>query len=263
MDTRGSVVAGDSMIEAFAERLCAVERRIEAACARAGRERSEVTLVAVSKTRSIEEIETGYICGLRHMGENRVEEAALKVPTLREHHVADPVTWHMIGHVQGRKARDAALLCDVIHSIDSRALVLRLDRIAGEMGKRIPVLLELNVSGETSKYGWPAHDAWTLDKTVQEIAGCGPLSNLDVRGLMTMAPIVPDMELARPIFARLREIRDVFRQRLPFSLWPELSMGMTDDFEVAIEEGATIVRIGRALFGWSGTHAIYHEERKP
>ena len=154
-------------------------------------------------------------------------------------------------------------VCDMIHSIDSRSLVLRLDRIAGEMGKRIPVLLELNVSGETSKYGWPAHDASTLDKTTQEIASCGPLANLDVRGLMTMAPIVPDMELARPIFARLREIRDAFRQRLPFSSWSELSMGMTDDFEVAIEEGATIVRIGRALFGWSGTNAIYHEERKP
>jgi pyridoxal phosphate enzyme (YggS family) len=263
MNTRGSGVAWDSMIEAFAERLHAVEQRIEAACARAGRERSEVTLVAVSKTRSIEEIEVAYICGLRHLGENRVEEAGLKVPVLREQHVADPVTWHMIGHVQGRKARDAVRLCDVIHSVDSRALMLRLDRMAGETGKRIPVLFELNVSGEPSKYGWAAHDASTLDQAMEEIAGCGELAHLDVRGLMTMAPIVSEMELARPVFARLRAIQEILRQRLPFSTWSELSMGMTDDFEVAIEEGATIVRIGRALFGGSGTQAVYHEEKKP
>jgi len=258
MDQQGNVSA-DRQIEALAHRLQAVERRIEAACARARRRRSEVTLVAVSKTRSIEEIEAGYACGLRHLGENRVEEAALKVPSLRERHAADPITWHMIGHVQSRKAGEAVQFCDVIHSVDSKRLMERLDRIAAQMGKRIPILLELNVSGEPSKYGFAAHDGPAMDRTIDELAACGDLANLDIRGLMTMAPIVAEMEMARPVFVRLRQVRDVFQQRLTFSSWSELSMGMTDDFDVAIEEGATIVRIGRALFG----PAVYYEEKKP
>jgi pyridoxal phosphate enzyme (YggS family) len=251
-------MAENSMVDAVAERIRDVERRIDAACVRAGRDRSEVTLVAVSKTRSLEEIEAVYRCGLRHLGENRVEEAAEKAPLLRQRHEADPITWHMIGHVQSRKARDAAQCSDVIHSVDSRSLALRLDRFAGEMGKRIPVLLELNVSGELSKYGLGAQDAKALENTVGEIATFAGLAHLDVRGLMTMAPVVSDAELARPVFGRLRAIRDILRQRLPFTSWTELSMGMTDDFEVAIEEGATIVRIGRAIFG----PAIYYEEKK-
>jgi PLP dependent protein len=258
METNESAATLHERIEAMAHRLRAVEQRIEAACARAGRRRSDVTLVAVSKTRSTEEIEAGYICGLRHLGENRVEEAELKVPLLRERHAADPITWHMVGHVQSRKARDAALYCDVIQSVDSRQLMARLERIAGEMGKRIPILLELNVSGEASKYGFAAHDATALEQIIGELSGCEGFAHLDVRGLMTMAPIVPEMELARPVFARLREVRNIFRERLPFGSWSELSMGMTDDFDVAIEEGATIVRIGRAIFG----PATYVEESK-
>jgi len=226
-----------------------LEKRIEDACARAGRRRGEITLVAVTKTRSIEEVIRAYQCGLRHFGENRVEEAETKVPDLRVRFADAPATWHMVGHVQSRKARRAVALADVIHSLDSLRLARRLDRFAAEVDRRLRILVEVNVSGETSKYGFPAWDADRLAKFVGQIAELEALAHLEVQGLMTMAPMVDDPELVRPVFRRLREIRDRLRDQVPFCPWPELSMGMTDDFEVAIEEGATMVRIGRAIFG--------------
>jgi len=226
-----------------------VQQRIEGACARVGRGRKEVTLVAVTKTRSIEEIRLAYRCGLRDFGENRVEEADLKVPELREDFADDPPTWHMVGHVQSRKAKRAVALADVIHSVDSLRLARRLDRFAAEMGKRLPILVEVNVSGEASKYGYPAWDASTRAAFMVNARELASLTHLEVRGLMTMAPVVADPEFARPVFRRLGQLRDVLRDQAPFSSWAELSMGMTDDFEVAIEEGATMVRIGRAIFG--------------
>ena len=237
----------DSLQETIGANLAAVEERIAAACRRAGRARAAVTLVAVTKTRSLDEIVAAYCCGVRHFGENRIEEAAEKVPALRATFGPDPVTWHMIGHVQSRKARDAANLADVVHSVDSTRLAARLGRYAGEAGKRLPVLLEANVSGEESKYGFSAWDdagRAALIAAAREIAA---LPNLDARGLMTMAPIVADPEEARPMFARLRCVRDALRAATGLD-WPELSMGMTDDYAVAVEEGATMVRIGRAIF---------------
>ena len=233
----------------IAANLARVEGRISAACARTGRERGEVTIVAVSKTRSVAEIRRAYDVGVRHFGENRVEEAELKVPSLREAFASDPAIWHMVGHVQSRKAKRAVALSDIIHSVDSLRLARRLDRFAGEMGRRVTVLLELNVSGEVSKYGFSAWDDTTCDEFSEQVGALALLTHLDVRGLMTMAPIVADPEEARPVFRRLGEIRDLLKDRQAFSSWSELSMGMTDDFEVAIEEGATIVRIGRAIFG--------------
>jgi len=233
----------------IAANLKRVQQRIEGACARAGRERDQITLVVVTKTRSIEEIRLAYRCGVRHFGENRVEEAEAKVPELRKSFAADPATWHMIGHVQSRKAKRAVALADVIHSVDSLRLARRLDRFAGEMGKRLPVLVEINVSGEESKYGFPAWDVVTQAALMGSVRELEALTHLEVRGLMTMAPIVTDPEMARPVFRQLAQIRDLLRDQAPFSSWPELSMGMTDDFEVAIEEGATMVRIGRAIFG--------------
>jgi uncharacterized pyridoxal phosphate-containing UPF0001 family protein len=126
---------------------------------------------------------------------------------------------------------------------------MRLDRCAGEMGKRLPILLEINVSGEESKYGFPAWDQDRCASFRAQVGALATLAHLEVRGLMTMAPVVADPELARHVFRRLRELRDVLRQYAPFATWLELSMGMTDDYEVAIEEGATIVRVGRAIFG--------------
>lgn len=242
-----SIAVPDSLQRNVGANLAQVEERIAAACRRAGRDRSEVTLVAVTKMRSLDEIVAAYGCGARHFGENRVEEAAEKVPALRATFGRDPVTWHMIGHVQSRKARDAAHLADVVHSVDSTRLAARLDRFAGEAGKRLPILLEVNVSGEESKYGFPAWDeagCTALRDAAREVV---VLPNLDARGLMTMAPIVADPEESRPVFARLRHLRDALREATGRD-WPELSMGMTDDYVVAVEEGATMVRIGRAIF---------------
>ncbi len=234
--------------------LAAVDEQIRAACSRCGREREEVTLVAVTKTRPVAQILNAYACGVRDFGENRVEEAEEKRPIFDEegagHHVAaDPPRWHMIGHVQSRKAATAVAVSDLVHSVGSMRLARRLDRFAGEEQRILPVLLELNVSGEESKYGFPAADDQALKVFVDEIEELQEMEHLAVRGLMTMAPIVPDAEIARPVFRRLREVRDRLRERLPWSDWSELSMGMTDDYVVAIEEGATIIRVGRAIFG--------------
>ena len=233
----------------IAANLQIVDERIKAACARVGRAPEEVSLVAVSKTRSIAEIVEAYRCGARDFGENRVEEAGTKVPQLRQRFADDPATWHMIGHVQSRKAKQAVALSDIIHSVDSLRLARRLERFAAEMEKSVPVLLEINVSGEPNKYGFPAWDRATSQQLIEEARLLEPLTHLIVQGLMTMAPIVANPEDARPVFQRLREVRDLLRARCAFATWTELSMGMTDDFEVAIEEGATIVRIGRAIFG--------------
>jgi len=226
-----------------------IEARIVAACARAGRARSEVTLVAVSKTRPATEIIAAYRCGVRHFGENRVEEMEEKTPPLRAEFTADPAIWHLIGHVQSRKAKRAAELADIVHSVDSLHLAERMNRCAAERGVRLPVLLECNVSGEEAKYGFAAWDDSAWAEAWAQIQQLERLDHLEVRGLMTMAPIVAQPEEARPVFRRLRHLRDILRQAAPFSAWAELSMGMTDDFEVAIEEGATLVRIGRAIFG--------------
>ncbi len=227
-----------------------VERRIAWACARSDRNWREITLVAVTKTRSLGEILAAHACGVRHFGENRIEEALERLPHLRAALRADPPTWHMIGHVQSRKAQPVAEAMDVVHSVDALHLAQRLDRFAGELGKRLPVLLELNVSGEASKEGYPAWDEATLGAFVErEIPALAAFEHLAVRGLMTVAPIVIAPEEARPVFRRLREIRGILRECAPWSAWDDLSMGMTDDFEVAIEEGATLVRIGRALLG--------------
>jgi len=241
------IAVPEGLQECIGANLAAVEQRITAACERAGRARGEVTLVVVTKTRSLEEIVAAYRCGVRHFGENRVEEATGKAPALRATFEADPAAWHMIGHVQGRKARDVVALADVVHSVDSVRLATRLDRFSGEAGKRLPVLLEANVSGEESKYGFSAWDEAGCDALMAAAREIAALPHLDARGLMTMAPIVADPEEARPVFVRLRRLCEALRDATGRA-WPDLSMGMTDDYPIAVEEGATMVRIGRAIF---------------
>jgi pyridoxal phosphate enzyme (YggS family) len=189
-----------------------------------------VTLVAVSKTVDAAAVREAFEAGQRHFGENRVQDAAMKMAALTELRLS--ITWHLIGRLQSNKAGKAAGLFDLFHSVDSVDLAEQLSRRAP---KPLPILLEVNVSGEPSKAGFePAR----LEET---LAAVRALPNMEVRGLMTMAPLNPDPETARPFFRRLRELRD--RHGLT-----DLSMGMTDDFEVAVEEGATIVRVGRAIF---------------
>jgi PLP dependent protein len=234
----------DSSLQA---NLTRVQDRIAAAAARAGRDVSSITLVAVSKTHPVEALLAAYELGMRHFGENRVEEASIKLPAFKQV-VSDPaVVFHMIGHIQSRKAEDVALLFDRVHSVDSVKLAQRLSRFAT---KPLPILLEVNVSGEESKYGFDGARRAELFDAVEAIS---QLPQLRFDGLMTMAPLVEDPEEARPVFRALRELRDEITARYPSIKLPHLSMGMTDDFEVAIEEGATLVRVGRAIFGERGT----------
>ena len=227
--------------------LRSVQERIETAARRAGREPAGITLVAVTKTQSPAVIQATYDLGLRHFGENRVEEAEAKVE-----HLPQSITWHMIGHIQSRKAKRVVPLFDLVHSVDSVKLARGLDRASAERPEPLPVFLECNVSGEESKYGFSA-DAWAGDEGQRELLFTAvkeilSLPNLKVLGLMTMASIVTDPEQARPVFVRLRQLRDELAKTFPQADWRHLSMGMSDDFEVAIEEGATLVRVGRAIF---------------
>jgi len=213
---------------------------------RSGRDPAEVRLVVVTKGHPVQIIRQAVEAGARYLGENYVEEAAPKIADLVG--VAG-VQWHMIGHIQSRKARAVCELFDWVHSLDSLKLAARLDRFAGEMGRKLPVLLEMNVSGEESKSGFPAWqaDRWAeLLPEISQILGC---KNIDVRGLMTMAPFLPDPEGARPYFQRLRGLQSFFMKKFPASDWSELSMGMSADYEVAVQEGATIVRVGTAILG--------------
>lgn len=234
-------------MSALRQNLQAVQARIAAAARHAGRDPGEITLVAVTKTQTLAVIRAAYDLGLRHFGENRVGEAQTKVG-----HLPGDITWHMIGHIQSRKAPQVLPLFQMVHSVDSLKLARRLDRFAENREAPLPVLLECNVSGEASKYGFEA-SRWHTDEgqrqalwdAVKEMLN---LSHIQVQGLMTMAPIVADAEQARPVFTRLRTLRNDLAAAFPNANWRHLSMGMTDDFEVAIEEGATLVRIGRAIF---------------
>jgi hypothetical protein len=231
------------MKDLLQENLVRVHDRIAAAAARASRDTAAITLVAVSKTHPVEALLAAYELGVRHFGENRVEEATTKLPAFRQT-IGDPsVVFHMIGHLQSRKAGDAAALFDRVHSVDSVKLAQRLARFTT---KPLPILLEVNVSGEESKYGF---DGARRDELFSAVGAIAQLPNLRLDGLMTMAPIVGDPEQARPVFRALRELRNEIEARGSAVKLPHLSMGMTDDFEVAIEEGATLVRIGRAIFG--------------
>lgn len=191
----------------------------------------EVTLVAVTKTVGLSAIKTAFACGIRDFAENRVQEARDKIGQLSE--IEDSITWHMVGHLQTNKARLATEIFDSIQSVDSLKLAEKLNDYAR---RKMPILLQVNVSGEESKEGIPVAALSCVAERVNL------LPNLQVNGLMTIAPLADDPEAARPVFCRLRQLRDSLGVK-------HLSMGMTDDFEVAIEEGATIIRVGRAVFG--------------
>lgn len=221
-----------------------VHERIAAAAARAGRSPAEVTLVAVTKTYPPAVVAAAYELGVRDIGENRVEEALAKQAGLPR-----DLRWHMIGHIQRRKARDVVGNFHLVHSADSVRLAEELDRRARRASVAVDILLEVNVSREESKYGFPAASAAEIDGFVEAAAAVAALPALRVRGLMTMAPLVTDPEATRPVFAAVRMLRERLQRDLPGYDWALLSMGMTNDFEVAVEEGATHVRIGTAIFG--------------
>jgi hypothetical protein len=218
-------------VSGVADNINLIRQRIHAAAVRAGRSPENITLIAVSKTVEPQRVEAALSAGQAIFGESKVQEAKTKIPL-----VSGRARWHMIGHLQTNKARDAVALFDVIHSIDSVKLAEEVHKWSERAGKTQAILLEVNVSGEASKFGLKPED---LKSTVAEI---NRLSRLHVQGLMTIAPFVEETEKVRPHFRRLRELGEALGLR-------ELSMGMTHDFEVAIEEGATMVRIGTAIFG--------------
>lgn len=208
-----------------------VRDTIERACTRAGRAPSEVLLIAVSKTVEAERIQLAVEAGVPALGENRVQEARGKIDALGR-----PVPWHLVGPLQTNKAKDAARLFDWIHSVDRPELAQELDRRARALGRSVDALLEVNVGNEPQKSGVKPDEIESLLEAVR------PLEAIRIRGLMTIPPVATNAEESRPHFRRLRELRDAARLE-------HLSMGMTADFEVAIEEGATMVRVGRAIFG--------------
>jgi hypothetical protein len=227
-----------------------VRRRISEAADRSGRQAHEIELVCVTKTVGVPEIEALYQLGQRQFGENRIQHAREKIaqlPSLQ-------AEWHMIGHLQRNKVKQALEMFQVLQSVDSLRLAEQISRRAKMLETRVPVYLEVNVSGEQSKYGVPLETGRGPDGKERMglfdlVTKLVVLPELDLRGLMTMAPFVDDPEQVRPVFRRLRELRDEINQReLTVRPLAGLSMGMTNDFEVAIEEGATCVRIGSALF---------------
>lgn len=221
----------------LAENLAVVQSRIAAACERAGRVPSEVTLLAVSKNHPAETVAEAVRLGLALFGENRVQEAKAKIPLS-----PGRARWHFIGHLQSNKARDAVALFESIDSVDSLALAGELQKQAEKQAKTVKMLLEVNVAGESSKFGW------NPERLLAELARVNDFARLELHGLMTVAPYATDAEKVRPVFRRLRELRDRCADALGAPL-PVLSMGMSGDLEVAIEEGATLVRVGTALFG--------------
>lgn len=224
--------------------LTMIERRLRAACARAGRSETEVTLVGVSKTFPAPIVQLGIEAGLRVLGENRVQEAVEKSVQLAEITARYGVVWHLIGHLQSNKVRRAVELFTMIHSVDSRKLAERIDQLSGETGRRMEILLEVNLGGEESKSGVAPTEALALCEQLAK------LPNLDLRGLMTVPPFRDDPAEVRPYFQRLRQLRDEARRLgIVGPRFTALSMGMSHDFEVAIEEGASHVRIGTAIFG--------------
>jgi len=236
-------VINDSPSQAMlADNIAHVQAQIAQAAERVGRRPEEIMLVAVSKTKPVELIKMAHALGLHNFGENRVQDALPKIAEFR-HEGIESVTWHMIGHLQRNKVNKVVGSFDCIQSVDDLQLAQAINRHAAELELRIAVLLQVNVSGEASKEGVTPEETLALAQQVVT------LPQLDVQGLMTVAPQVTDAEEVRPVFRGLRLLRDRLRQEVPQSAWQHLSMGMTDDYGIAIEEGATLVRVGRAIFG--------------
>jgi len=221
----------------LASNLTKIRERMAAACARANRDPSSVTLLAVTKTQPPEVVSEAADLGLTLFGENKVQEAKGKIPLC-----SGRLSWHMIGHLQSNKVRDAVELFSMIQSVDSLHLAEEINKRADQAAKTLPILLEINIVGEASKFGYKP------EQLLLDFERLNSLPRIEIQGLMTIPPWAPLPERVRPVFRQLRELKSQCEQLLGAPL-PHLSMGMTGDFEVAIEEGATIIRIGTALFG--------------
>jgi pyridoxal phosphate enzyme (YggS family) len=233
-------------IEQIQANLITIKERIANAAYQAGRNLDDIKLVVVTKAQPAEVINSVVQAGAEILGENYAEEAFEKQKTLGNR---INVLWHMIGHVQSRKARLVAEHFDWIHSVDSIRIAQKYNEIAAGIGKTLPILLEINVGGEETKFGWTAEKPNDIEKIIPDIERIATYPHLEIRGLMTMPPLFEDGNRTRPYFRRLRLLQEILAKRMPNQNWQELSMGTSSDFEEAILEGATFVRIGRAILG--------------
>ncbi len=234
------------LVAIIRERYLQTLDRISMAARAAGRDPAEVRLVVVTKSQPVGVVQAALEAGVKILGENYPEEGVMKIQSLP---ARSDVEWHMIGHVQSRKAKLVTGQFNLIHSLDGLKLAGRLDRFAAEMGSRLPVLLEFNVGGEQSKFGWPAQEEKAWPDLIPDISSVLEQVHLDVRGLMTMPPIGETAESARPFFQKLRRLKEFLNQNISESNLSQLSMGTSADFEVAVQEGATLVRVGTAIVG--------------
>jgi pyridoxal phosphate enzyme (YggS family) len=230
-----------------------VKDKIINAANRSGRNPDSIRLIVVTKSQPLEVVKAAVEAGASILGENYAEEGLDKILAL---HAESGVEWHMIGHVQSRKAALVANHFNYLHSLDGLKLAKRLDSVLGESDKKLPVLLEFNVGGEESKYGWQAIDEKNWEKFLPEIEQILDLPHLRVEGLMTMPPYYQVSELIRPFFSKLRKLRGYLTDKFPNTNWNELSMGTSSDYEIAVEEGATFIRVGRAILGTRPTKRL-------
>ena len=234
------------LVSTIREKYLYTLEQIANAAHKGGRDPGEVRLVVVTKSQPTEIVQAAVEAGAQILGENYPEEGVAKIQSLPQQ---SGVEWHMIGHVQSRKARLVADYFALLHSLDSLKLAVRLDRFAVENNRVLPVLLEFNVGGEASKSGWDASDESSWNALLPDVQAILDLPNLRVRGLMTMPPLGLDPEDSRRFFQRLRLLRDSLASHFPQGEWRELSMGTSADYTVAVEEGATLVRVGTAIVG--------------
>jgi hypothetical protein len=252
------------LVNGIRERYARVQEAIEASARKVGRSPDSVRLVVVTKSQPLPVVEAALQAGVRILGENYADEAVAKIEALQESlkspDLGEPsmspaslkplsVEWHMIGHVQSRKAKLVARHFALVHSVDSVTLAERLNRLAGDLGRQLDVLLEFNVGGEAGKSGWAAAEEATWTRLLDEADAVASLPNMSVHGLMTMPPLTVNPEDARPYFKKLLKLRDFLAGRMQGAEWSELSMGTSADFAVAVEEGATLVRVGEAILG--------------
>lgn len=229
----------------ISENLTYVKQEIKKTAGNAGRDPDEIKLVVVTKEKPANVVKEVLEAGVKSIGESYLQEAVFKMELLSDFEI----DWHMIGHIQSGKANRVAALFDYIHSVDRFEIADQLNQAARDLNRVLPALLEFNLSGEKSKYGWQAKDEKNWETLAEGLEPVMRMSNLKINGLMTMAPYYEDQEKARPIFRKLRKLRSFLAERFENQHLSELSMGMSGDYHVAIEEGATILRIGSAIVG--------------
>ena len=228
---------------------CNYERvlsEIEQARKRGKNSAEYINLIVVTKAQPIETVRAAYAAGVRLFGENYPDETEAKIKNLP---AMPGASWHMIGHLQSRKAKIVADHFDMVHSLDSLELAIKLNNRLNQAGRTMPVLVEVNVGGETSKFGFQAHQPDKWEEILDDFRQISSLSNLEIRGLMTMPPMYEDFEQSRPHFLQMRLLQEYLRTKLPNICWDELSMGTSADYPIAVEEGATYVRVGTAIVG--------------